>query len=94
MREGLAIGRVEGFQINLPIADARFYGYDNTQQLAVFARIETGPEQLVPPFLITKATDFPNEVIIRLACKPRLQYTANAETLILTSEEVPCALQL
>ena len=93
VREDDAVSRVEGFQIDSPIADARTYGYDSTQEFTVLARIETGQRQLVPAFLLAQVADLPDKVVICFGWEPRLQDVTDAETLILTSEEAPCALQ-
>ena len=93
MRKGYAIGTIQGLQIDAPEADAGAYGHDGTQQLAVLARIETGQRQLVPTFLLAQVAYLPNHIIGSLATEPRLQYVSDAETLTLTSEEAPCALQ-
>ena len=59
----------------------------------MFARIKTGQRQLVPAFLLTQVAYLPDEVIISFGWEPRLQYAADAEATVLTSEEAPCALQ-
>ena len=93
VRECYAVGRVEGFQIDFPKADARFYGYDSTQEFAVIAGVKTGQRQLVPAFLLAQMAHLPDKIIGGLNTEPRLQHVADAEALILTSEEAPCALQ-
>ena len=62
-RESNAVGFIEGFQIDFPIADARLHGYDSSQEFTVLARKETGQRQLVPAFLIAAVADFPDKVI-------------------------------
>ena len=94
MRECDAIGCVEGFQVHLVVADAQTYGHDSTQQLTVLARIEARCRQLVPALLRLivddgLVTDSPYKVIGGLTSEPRLQHMADAEPLILSSEELP-----
>ena len=93
MGECLAVGGIENFQIYFPKADASTYSYNSAQQFAVLARIETGQRQLVPTFLLAQVAYLPNHIIGSLTTEPRLQYVSDAETLTLTSEEAPCALQ-
>lgn len=93
MGECLAVGGIENFQIYFPKADACTYSYNSAQQFAVPARIETGQRQLVPTFLLAQVAYLPNKVIGSLTTEPQLQYASYAETLTLTSEEAPCALQ-
>ena len=93
MGESLAVGGIENFQIYFPKADACTYSYNSAQQFAVPARIETGQRQLVPTFLLAQVAYLPNHIIGSLTTEPRLQYVSDAETLTLTSEEAPCALQ-
>ena len=56
-------------------------------------RIERWQRQLIPPFLFTLAAYFPDEVVGSFSAEPRFQYVADAEPLVLTSEEAPRALQ-
>ena len=49
--------------------------------------------QFVPACLITEVAYLPDKVIVGFNAEPQLQYSADAETLILTSEEAPRALQ-
>ena len=93
MGECLAVGGIENFQIYFPKADACTYSYNSAQQFAVLARIETGQRQLVPTFLLAQVAYLPNHIIGSLTTEPRLQYASYAETLTLTSEVAPCALQ-
>ena len=65
----------------------------------MLARIERGRRQFVPAFLRLiiddgRVADFPDEVIGGFSGEPQLQHVADAEALILTSEEAPRALQL
>ena len=92
MRECDAVGAVEGFQIDSPIADARLHGYDSSQEFAVLTRIERGRWQFVPTFLFAQVANLPNKVIVGFSREPRLQHVADAEPLALTSEEAPRAL--
>ena len=93
MWECFAVGAVEGPQIYFVEADACAYGHDSAQQFAMRAGIETRLWQLVPTFLLAQVAYLPNHIIGSLATEPRLQYVSDAETLTLTSEEAPCALQ-
>ena len=44
----VCISLIEGFQVNLVVADARLDGHDSTQEFAVPARIEARQRQFVP----------------------------------------------
>ena len=99
VRESDAVGRVEGFQVYLVIADTHAYGHDGAQEFAVLARIEAGQRQLVPALLGlivdgSPMAHFPDKIIIGFIAEPRFQNIADAEALILNSEEAPRALQL
>jgi hypothetical protein len=59
----------------------------------MWTRIERWQWQWVPSFLFTLVAYFPDEVIGGFGAEPRLQHVADAETLVLTSEEAPRALQ-
>ena len=93
-REGDAIGRVEGFQIDSPITDARLHGYDSTQELSMLARKEAGRWQFVPPLLFAPVAHFPDKIIVSFMAEPRFHHIANTEPFALTSEEALRALQL
>ena len=56
--------------------------------------VETGQRQLVPTFLLAQVAHLPDTIIIGFIAEPRLHDIADAEALILTSEEAPRALQL
>ena len=60
----------------------------------MLARIERGQGQLVPTFLLAQVAYLPDEVVCGFCWKPRLQYVADTEAAVLTSEEAPRALQL
>ena len=93
-REGDAIGRVERFQINSPITDARLHGYDSTQEFTMLARKERWHRQFIPPFLLAQVAHSPDAIIVGFKAKPRLHHIANTEPFALTSEEALRALQL
>ena len=98
VRKGDAIGRVEGFQVYLVIADAQPYRHDGSYEFAVLARIERGHRQFVPTFLRfpvygSQVAHLPDNIVGGFVAEPRLQHVADAEPLILTSEEAPRALQ-
>ena len=98
MRECDAVGSVKGFQVNLVEADARLDGNDSSQQLTMLTRIKTRHRQYVPAFLRLPVDGcqmayLPDKVIVGFNAEPQLQYSADAEPLILTSEEAPRALQ-
>ena len=92
-REGDAIGRVEGFQIDSPITDARLHGHDSTQELSMLARKERGLRQFIPPFLLAQVAHSPNKIIVGFKAEPRLHDVPDTKPLALTSEEAPRALQ-
>jgi hypothetical protein len=94
-----AVGAVECFQINSPVADAELYGYYSSQDFAVPARIEAGQRQLVPTLLrlvvdCCQMTYFPDKIVVGFCREPRFQYVADTIALILRSEELSRALQL
>ena len=91
--ECFAIRCIEGFQIYTIEADARRDSYDGTQEFTVLARIEAGQRKLVPALLPGQVADFPDEVICGPEAEPALQHTADAEALVLRSQQPPCALQ-
>ena len=93
-REGDAVGRVEGFQIDSPITDASLHGNDSTQEFTMFARKERGLRQFIPPLLLAQVTHSPDKIIVGFKAEPRLHDVPDTETLALTSEEAPRALQL
>lgn len=86
-------------QAHLARAEAQLDGYDGPEQFAMAARIERGRRQdvvAVDGLVVVErgcAADFPDEVVGGLTAEPGLQHVADAEAFVLTSEEVPCALQ-
>ena len=98
IRKGDAIRLVECFQIYFPHADAETYRHDSPQQFTMSTWIERGRREFVPALLRlsvdnSRMTHLPDNVIVSFSSEPRLQHIANTESLILTSEEAPRALQ-
>ena len=91
--EGDAIGGIEGFQMDLVIADAQLDRHDSPQQLSVLVRIERRRWQFVPPLLLTPVAHFPHKIFVGFIAEPRFQHISDAEAFTLTSEEAPRALQ-
>ena len=60
----------------------------------MFARKERGLRQFIPPLLLAQVTHSPDKIIVGFKAKPRLHDVPDTETLALTSEEAPRALQL
>ena len=85
-----AISGIEFREFGLP----NLHGYQSPQKFAVLAWIELRRWELVPAGLLALNTHMPNKVIGGFNTKPQLHHTADAESLILTSQEAPCALQL
>ena len=60
----------------------------------MFARKERGLRQFIPPLLLAQVTHSPDKIIVGFKAEPRLHDVPDTETLALTSEEAPRALQL
>ena len=84
-----AISGIEFREFGLPYPD----GYQGFQEVTVLAWIELGRRELIPACLFALAAHLPDKVVGGLGAKPQLHHTADAESLILTSQEAPCALQ-
>ena len=99
VREGDAISLIEGFEVHLTHTYVQADRHDGSEQFTMHTRMERwrGQRIVTTDALVVDdraLADLPDEVIVGLSAEPRLQDVADAEALVLTSEEAPRALQL
>ena len=92
--KGNAVGSIEGLQVNPAVTKSQPDFHKRLQQQTVPERRQRRWRQLVHPCLFAPAAYLPYKVISSLWSEPRLQHATDTESLILTSEEAPRALQL
>ena len=99
VREGDAVGAVEGFEVHFAQPNVQADRHDGSEQFTMHTRTERWRGQRIVTtdgFIVNDRAlaDLPDEVVVGLGAEPRLQDVADAEALVLTCQKAPRALQL